>query len=471
MASEHVFLPVRQLGQLVRDRHVSPVELAETFLDRLESLGPEYNAVVTVTRDRAMRQARNAEREILSDQYRGPLHGIPFGAKDLLATSEGIPTTWGAIPYRDQTFDYDATVLQKLEESGAVLTAKLAMVELAGGMGYRQPNASITGPGINPWNKDAWSGGSSSGSGSSVAAGLVPFAIGSETFGSILSPAGNCGVAGLRPTYGRVSRYGAMALSWTLDKLGPLCLTADDCGLVLNTIAGYDPNDPSTTKRPYQYDASDLPGQRFRLGVIKGVADGADEEVQANFRESLRVLEQVASIDEVEMLEGFPSGEVTRTILNAEAASAFEDFLETGRASELTAPEDRYGGYARMSLLATDYIRALRLRGLMAREADRVMSRYDVLVAPSRATVASALDEEFRSVAGGGAPDVMGAVGNGAGLPAISVPNGFGARGLPTGIQFMGRVYEENRVLAVARAYQSLTDWHQRHPPEAMPKN
>jgi len=347
----------------------------------------------------------------------------------------------------------------------------LAMVELAGGMGYRQPNASITGPGINPWNKDAWSGGSSSGSGSSVAAGLVPFAIGSETFGSILSPAGNCGVAGLRPTYGRVSRYGAMALSWTLDKLGPLCLTADDCGLVLNTIAGYDPNDPSTTKEPYQYEASDLPGQRFRLGVIKGVADGADEEVQANFRESLRVLGQVASIDEVEMLEGFPSGEVTRTILNAEAASAFEDFLETGRASELTAPEDRYGGYARMSLLATDYIRALRLRGLMAREADRVMSRYDVLVAPSRATVASALDQEFRSVAGGGAPDVMGAVGNGAGLPAISVPNGFGARGLPTGIQFMGRVYEENKVLAVARAYQSLTDWHQRHPPDAMPKN
>ena len=471
VASEHVFLPIRQLGQLIRDKHVSPVELAETFLDRLESLGPEYNAVVTVTRDRAMRQARNAEREILSDQYRGPLHGIPFGAKDLLATSEGIPTTWGAIPYRNQTFDYDATVLQKLEESGAVLTAKLAMVELAGGMGYRQPNASITGPGINPWNKDAWSGGSSSGSGSSVAAGLVPFAIGSETFGSILSPAGNCGVAGLRPTYGRVSRYGAMALSWTLDKLGPLCLTADDCGLVLNTIAGYDPNDPSTTKRPYQYEASDLPGQRFRLGVIKGVADGADEEVQANFRESLRVLGQVASIDEVEMLEGFPSGEVTRTILNAEAASAFEDFLETGRASELTAPEDRYGGYARMSLLATDYIRALRLRGLMAREADRVMSRYDVLVAPSRATVASALDEEFRSVAGGGAPDVMGAVGNGAGLPAISVPNGFGARGLPTGIQFMGRVYEENKVLAVARAYQSLTDWHQRHPPEALPKN
>ncbi|MCH7706561.1 MAG: amidase [Chloroflexi bacterium] len=469
VAKEHVFLPVRQLGQLVRDKQVSPVELAETFIDRLETLGPEYNAVVTITRDRAMRQARNAEQEILAGQYRGPLHGIPFGAKDLLATSEGIPTTWGAVPYRDQTFDHDATVLQKLEEAGAVLTAKLAMVELAGGMGYRQPNASITGPGINPWNKDAWSGGSSSGSGSSVAAGLVPFAIGSETFGSILSPAGNCGIAGLRPTYGRVSRYGAMALSWTLDKLGPLCLTADDCGLVLGVIAGYDPNDPSTTERPYQYDSSDLSGQRFRLGVIKGVAEEAEEEVQANFRESLRVLEQVASIDEIELLGNFPSGEVTRTILNAEAASAFEEFLESGRASELTAPEDRYGGYARMSVLATDYLRALRLRGHMAREADRVMSRYDALVAPSRATVATALDEEFRSASRGGTTDVMGAVGNGAGLPAISVPNGFGARGLPTGIQFMGRAYEENKVLAVARAYQSLTDWHQRHPQEAMP--
>lgn len=470
MAKEHVFLPVRQLGQLVRDKQVSPVELAETFLDRLETLGPEYNAVVTITRDRAMRQARNAEREILSGQYRGPLHGIPFGAKDLLATSEGIPTTWGAVPFRHQTFDYDATVLQKLEEAGAVLTAKLAMVELAGGMGYRQPNASITGPGINPWNKDAWSGGSSSGSGSSVAAGLVPFAIGSETFGSILSPAGNCGIAGLRPTYGRVSRYGAMALSWTLDKLGPLCLTADDCGLVLDAIAGHDLNDPSTTERPYHYDSSDLSGQRFRLGVIKGVAEGAEDEVQANFRESLKVLEQVASIEEIELLENFPSGEVTRTILNAEAASAFEAFLESGRESELTAPEDRYGGYARMSILATDYIRALRLRGQMAREADRVMSRYDVLVAPSRATVASALDEEFRSVAGGGTTDVMGAVGNGAGLPAISVPNGFGARGLPTGIQFMGRAYDENSVLVVARAYQSLTDWHRRHPTEAVPQ-
>ncbi|MBI4197919.1 MAG: amidase, partial [Chloroflexi bacterium] len=274
MDKQLVFLPVRQLSELVRTRRVSPVELAEGFLERLEELGPRYNAVVTVTRERAMRQARHAEAEIRARVYRGPLHGIPYGAKDLLATSEGIPTTWGAAPFRQQTFEEDATVVRRLEEAGAVLAAKLSMVELAGGMGYRQPNASFTGPGITPWGANAWSGGSSSGSGASVAAGLVPFAIGSETWGSILSPANNCGVAGLRPTYGRVSRHGAMALSWTLDKLGPLGLTADDCGLVLEAIAGYDAKDPSTAQRSFRYDVPTgrvAPGRRFRLGVLKAV--------------------------------------------------------------------------------------------------------------------------------------------------------------------------------------------------------
>ncbi len=250
MTSPVVFMPIRELKTLVQTRQVSPVELAETFLARLETLGPQYNAVVTVTRERALQQARQAERDIAAGHYKGPLHGIPYGAKDLLATSGGIPTTWGAAPLRHQKFDYDATVVRKLAEAGAVLVAKLAMVELAGGMGYRQPHASFTGPGINPWDRTTWSGGSSSGSGAAVSAGLVPFAIGSETWGSILGPASHCGIAGLRPTYGRVSRYGAMALSWSLDKLGPLGLTADDCGLVLEAIAGADPLDPTTTNRP-----------------------------------------------------------------------------------------------------------------------------------------------------------------------------------------------------------------------------
>jgi len=463
VAPDYVFTPVRKLGEKIRAGKVSPVGLAETFLDRLEKLGPRYNAVVTVTRERALEQARRAEREIERGNYLGPLHGIPYGAKDLLATSGGIPTTWGAAPFRDQTFDHDATVIRRLEEAGAVLAAKLAMIELAGGGGYRQPNASFTGPPRNPWNPDYWTGGSSSGSGASVAGGFVPFAIGSETWGSILSPANNCGVAGLRPTYGRVSRHGAMALSWTLDKLGPLCLTADDCGLVLEAIAGPDPRDPSTTNLPFKYDA-DAPTEGFRLAVLKGATTDVDEGVLANFEESLKVLERVATIEEIE-LPDLPYEAITRTILNAESASAFEELIESGRTSELTAPEDHYGLYARTVVLAKDYLKALRLRATMARTADEAMSPYDAVVAPARRSPASPVDEEFRRTTPGTARDIMGAVGNGAGLPSVSVPNGFTGDGLPTGVQFMGKAYDENTILAVARAYQSMTDWHDRHPP------
>ena len=457
MSDQLAFLTIRQLSDLVRTREVSPVELAETFLQR-------YNAVVTLTRERAMRQAKQAEQEIASGNYKGRLHGIPYGAKDLLATSDGIPTTWGASPLRNQVFNYDATVIRKLEAAGAVLAAKLAMVELAGGMGYRNPNASFTGPGISPWGAaDSWSGGSSSGSGASVAAGLVPFAIGSETWGSILSPANNCGIAGLRPSYGRVSRYGAMALSWSLDKLGPLCLNADDCGLVLEAIAGYDPEDLSTTKKTYQYNANSDPHPRFKIGVIRDIADGCQDEVQSNFRNTLEVLEQIATVEEVE-LPDIPYEAVVRTILFAETASALEEFIESGKTAELTAMEDRYGGYAPSVVLATDYLKALRIRGVIATTIDQLLSEYDALVAPSRPTAAPLADREFRSMVRTGARDPMGAIGNVAGLPAISVPNGFGERGLPTGVQFMGRVYEENTVLAIARAYQSLTEWHQLRP-------
>jgi aspartyl-tRNA(Asn)/glutamyl-tRNA(Gln) amidotransferase subunit A len=466
MANNFIFMPIRQLSELVRRKQVSPVELASTFLDRLDTLGPQYNAVVTVTRERAMQQARQAEREIVAGHYRGPLHGIPYGAKDLLATSGGIPTTWGAAPFRQQTFPYDATVVRKLEVSGAVLAAKLAMIELAGGMGYRQPNASFTGPCLNPWDRRTWTGGSSSGSGAAVAAGLVPFAIGSETWGSILSPANNCGVAGLRPTYGRVSRYGAMALCWTLDKLGPLSLTADGCGLVLEAIAGADPHDSTTTMQPYVYEA-DAAVKKFRLGVLTGVTDDVEAPVRANFMRALDVLQEVADIEEVTFPD-LPYEEITRTILFAEASSAFEELIDSGRIAELTAPEDHYNPYVRTAILARDYLRAVRLRGIMAREVDTILCRYDALVAPSRATTATPIGAEFRSATRGSAKDIMGAVGNGAGLPGISVPSGFSEQGLPTGMQFMGRAYAENAVLAVARAYQSLTDWHTQHPTDLL---
>ena len=463
MSERVIFMPIRDLSTLVRGRHISPVELAELSLARLEQLGPQYNAVVTITRERAMQQARQAEREIMAGHYRGPLHGLPYGAKDLLATSGGIPTTWGAAPLRAQTFDYDATVIKKLEAAGAVLVAKLAMVELAGGMGYRQPNASFTGPGINPWNRTTWSGGSSSGSGAAVSAGLVPFAIGSETWGSILSPASHCGITGLRPTYGRVSRYGAMALSWTLDKLGPLGLTADDCGLVLEAIAGPDERDPTTTNRPYAYDASPPP-QRLRIGVPRGVADDVDTAVRSNFERALEVLAQIASVEEV-TLPDLPYEATTRIILLAEAASAFEEFIDSGKAAELTATEDHYGPYIRTAVLARDYLRALRLRGLMAQQIDACMTGFAALVGPTRATPATPLEQAFRGAVSSASKDLMGAVGNGAGLPALSIPNGFSEQGLPTGLQCLGRAYAENTILAVARSYQALTDWHTRHPP------
>ena len=484
---EAVFRPLRELGELVRARQVSPVELTETFLDRLQAIGPRYNAVVTLTPDLARAQAQRAERELAAGRWRGPLHGIPYGIKDLFATA-GIPTSWGAAPFRRQVFDYDATVVRRLRQAGAVLAAKLAMVEMAGGLGYRQPDASFTGPGINPWGGATWSGGSSSGSGSAVAAGLVPFAIGTETNGSIISPAANCGVAGLRPSYGRVSRHGGMPLAWTLDKPGPLALTADDCGLVLNAIAGFDAADPATTARAFSYgEARDATGQhasagqdggaalgagrRFRLALPEGATDDAEPAVREHVADALTVLREVADIEPV-ALPDYPYEAVISTILLSESASIFAELAHSGRTAEMTAPEDRHGIYARGATLAADYLRAQRIRNLLARDLDHLLAPYDALVTPSRPGVATRLDVSF--VRGGtrraGRPRCpISAAGNLAGLPAISVPSGFTDDGLPTGIQFVGRAYEEQAILAVAAAYQSLTTWHHHHPDLLLP--
>ncbi len=270
-----LYTPIRELAAQIRSRQLSPVKLAEVSLQRLETFGAQLNAVVTLAGKQALDQARAAEREIADGHYRGPLHGIPYGAKDLLAT-KGMPTTWGAAPYRNQQFDYDATVIRKLADAGAILVAKLSMVELAGGMGYRNADASFTGPGINPWNPNYWSGGSSSGPGSAVAAGLVSFAIGSETVGSILTPSSFCGITGLRPTYGRVSRHGAMALCWSLDKLGPMARSADDCALVLAAIEGSDPEDPTTLPLPKRPAPAK---SRLRIAIPKGANDFVHSEV------------------------------------------------------------------------------------------------------------------------------------------------------------------------------------------------
>src|SRR5689334_6874472 len=245
LGEDILFLPVTELAQRIKARKLSPVELAESYLERSRRLGPRLNAYVTLTEKLALEQARAAEKEIAAGQYRGPLHGIPYAAKDLLAVKD-YPTTWGARPFANQRFDFDATIIRKLNDAGAVLIGKAAMIELAGGMGYRYASAAFTGPAKNPWNTEHWTCGSSSGSGAIMASGLAAFALGTETWGSILCPSGFCGVSGLRPTFGRVSRAGAMALSYSMDKIGPICRTAGDCDLVLQAIAGHDAEDAGT---------------------------------------------------------------------------------------------------------------------------------------------------------------------------------------------------------------------------------
>src|SRR6185369_2485751 len=233
-----VGMSVRELGEHIRKREISPVEVTQTFLDRSDRIGSKLNAYATLTRERAMNEARMAESEIAAGKYRGPLHGIPYAAKDLLA-AKGYPTTWGARPFAKQMFDFDAAVIRRLHDAGAVLIGKAAMIELAGGMGYRYGTASLQGGAKNPWNEACWTCGSSSGSGAIVAAMLAPFAIGTETWGSIVCPSAYCGVSGLRPTYDRVSREGAMALSYSMDKIGPMARTADDCGIVLSALSSF----------------------------------------------------------------------------------------------------------------------------------------------------------------------------------------------------------------------------------------
>jgi aspartyl-tRNA(Asn)/glutamyl-tRNA(Gln) amidotransferase subunit A len=464
ITEDMLFAPVSELAGLLRDRKITSEALTRAYLDRLDKLGPKLKAVVTITREPALKEARAADEEITAGRSRGLLHGVPYGAKDLLAT-KGIPTTWGAEPYKDQVFDHDATVIRKLREAGAVLVAKLAMIELAGGFGYNNADACFTGPCRSPWNLDYWSGGSSSGSGAATAAGLVPFAIGSETSGSIITPATFSGVSGLRPTYGRVSRHGAMALCWTLDKLGPMCRSADDCGLVLTALAGRDPLDPSSVSKPFTWPP-EKEKKKFKIGIVKGCLKRVQPEVKKNFEESVNVLKKFAEVEEDVAFPDMPFTEAISTIVRAEGASAFRDLLESGKATKLRAVSDRAGGYAGAMVLAVDYIQAQRLRGPMKKALDELYSRYDALIAPSRATVSYPIDKDFDKVYtefGGGGLALIPA-GNAAGQPALSIPNGFGEKELPTGLMLTGRIWSEATLLAIARAYQQATDWHKKRP-------
>jgi aspartyl-tRNA(Asn)/glutamyl-tRNA(Gln) amidotransferase subunit A len=458
-----LFLSITELGALLRSRKLTSVKLTEAYLERLEKYGPRLNAVATLMTASALEEASAADKEIQRGRYRGPLHGIPYGAKDLLAT-RNAKTTWGAKPYEDQQFDYDATVVTKLRDAGAVLVVKLAMVELAGGMGYNEASASLTGPCKTPWNTDFWSGGSSSGPGAATAAGLVAFSIGSETSGSIITPAAFSGVSGLRPTYGAVSRHGAMALCWTLDKLGPMCRSANDCALVFNAIAGKDPLDPSSKDRPRGSAAARGKRPALRIGVMKDSYEKAQPEVKENFLRSVEVLKRFGTVEMDVKLPDFPYGPAVGTIVDAEGAAAFRDLIESGRVQQLASPNGRVGGYSASLVTAVDYLHAMRMRIPMRRAWNEMFKKIDVLVAPSRSTVSYPINKTFdQAYPGIAATSPIGAS-NLVGVPAISVPNGFGQNDLPTGIQFIGPAWSEQTLIDIAGKYQRATDWHRMRP-------
>ena len=440
---ELAFASVAELAELILTRQVSSTELTKMYLERLKEHGPTLQCVVTLTEELALKQAARADAEIAAGKYRGPLHGIPYGAKDLLAV-KGYKTTWGAMPYKDQMIDENSTVVKKLEEAGAVLVAKLTLGALAWG------DVWFGGKTKNPWNLEEGSSGSSAGSGSATAAGLVAFAIGTETWGSIVSPSTRCGVTGLRPTFGRVSRAGAMALSWSMDKIGPMCRTVEDCAIVFNAIYGPDGLDQSLIDLPFNYNADvDLTG--LRIGYLKSAFEG-DYTGKDNDEASLKVLRELG-VDLIPFeLPEFPVENIS-FILWAEAAAAFDELTRSGQDELMVRQIQRaWPNVFRASrfIPAVEYIQANRARHILIQKMAEQMKAVDLFVTPSF-----------------GGNNLL--VTNLTGHPCVVVPNGFKENGSPTSISFIGQLYDEGTILAVAKAYQDATDWHKQHPSMFIP--
>jgi aspartyl-tRNA(Asn)/glutamyl-tRNA(Gln) amidotransferase subunit A len=466
MPVEEIFyLPLSELAKRIETKKLSPVELTQIYLDRSAKLGPKLNAYARLTPEIALEQAKTAEKEILRGHYRGPLHGIPYAAKDLLAV-KGVPTTWGARPYADQMFQYDATVIEHLNRVGAILIGKASMIELAGGMGYRFASASLQGPAKNPWDTKRWTCGSSSGSGAIVAAGLAAFAIGTETWGSIICPSAFCGVSGLRPTYGRVSRYGAMALAPSMDKIGPLARSAEDCARVFAAIAGHDPKDRSTVpidKGAFTYSPSlDLKARPIRVGWLTN----AWKKLDPGVAKALLVAEKVvrkyfAGVKPATLPDG-PFEDAGNVIIGAECASSFRSLIRSGGVSELTDPLGQIAGYVNEQYSAADYLRALSVREILQKKMEGLFDSFDVLAAAAQPISATPLETNLETDIA--FPDPLGGIGNLCGLPALSVPCGFAESSLPVGLQFVGRAGDDFAVIQAARTFQLHTDWHRRHP-------
>ena len=427
------FYSVAQLSGLIRARKITSEELTVFCLERLKKYGPKLECIITLTEDLALEQARQADREIAEGKYRGPLHGIPYGAKDLLAT-RGIKTTWGAAPFKEQIVDEDATVITRLRDAGAVLVAKLTLGAIAWG------DVWYGGTTKNPWNLEQGSSGSSAGSAAATSAGLVPFAIGSETWGSIISPSSRCGVTGLRPTYGRVSRAGAMALSWSMDKLGPMARSSEDCALVFSAIHGPDPRDQTLYDAPFVYQPrKDLRG--LKIGYLESAQKNTSDQKTLD-----QLRELGAELVKIE-LPKYPIRNLSY-ILGVEAAAAFDELTRDGRDDQMVR-QVRYAwpnAWRESRLVpAVEYIQANRVRHLLIQEMAELMTQVDLYVAPPGDDQNSLLT-------------------NLTGHPCVVLPNGFDEKNRPQAITFIGRLFDEGTLLATAQCYQEATPFHLKHP-------
>jgi len=434
------YYSVRDLGYLIKTRKISSLELTRMYLDRLKKYDKQLQCVITYNEDLAIAQAKRADTEIATGKYRGPLHGIPYGIKDLFAL-QGYKTTWGAIPYKEQVFDYDATVVKKLEDAGAVLIAKLTLGALAWG------DVWFGGQTKNPWNMEEGSSGSSAGAAAATAAGLVPFAIGTETWGSIVSPSTRCGTTGLRPTFGRVSRSGAMALSWSMDKIGPITRNVEDCAIVFNAIYGPDGKDRSVIDTPFNYSPA-VNWDNLQIGYTKSLF----AEDYPNYKNDSLALTKMRSLGAELVAIELPEFPVEHLsfILDAEAAAAFDDLTRSDRDDLMVRQvQNAWPNVFRASRLipAVEYIQANRARTRLIQKMAELMEDIDVYLCPTF-----------------GGDNLL--LTNLTGHPCVVLPNGFEGDGTPQSITFTGRLFDEGTLLAVAKQYQNATDFHRKHPPQ-----
>jgi Asp-tRNA(Asn)/Glu-tRNA(Gln) amidotransferase A subunit family amidase len=432
------FWPVTHLAELIRSRRVSSVDLTRMYLDRLERYGPALECVVTLTEERALEQARRADAEIAAGEYRGLLHGIPWGAKDLLSV-RGYPTTWGAAPYVDQVIDEEATVVRRLDEAGAVLVAKLTLGALA------QGDRWFGGRTRNPWNREQGSSGSSAGSAAATVAGLVGFSIGTETLGSIVSPSTRCGATGLRPTFGRVSRHGAMALSWSMDKVGPICRSVEDCAIVMEAIHGPDGLDHTVLDLPFDWDAQ-ARARALRVGYLRTAFD-SEYDAREHDKDTLAAFRALGiEPTPVELPDEYPLAPL-RIILTAEAGAAFDELTRTGLV-DLMEDSSWPNTFRQARFIpAVEYIQANRIRSQIMAAMHEATQDIDVFITPTFAENVLLLT-------------------NLTGHPAVVLPNGFGEDGSPVSISFIGKLWGDAEALTLAKAYQDATDFHLRQPPE-----